>query len=255
MTRPDRDDVHPRENEPMDSEQTIAWWETLPAIITGIGTVLGAVAAVVRKAVRDWIPAWRSQRSQDLAGSYLGDQELFRIKLRVWRRQLKAMRGILINASNCGWKDPNKPVVVSIVTESEDDEAPTVYERFRQWEADAAYKSLLHDVVAAKGQPVLVTTQTMQHGRLRDHYLHQGTVASIVFLLGFTPEGTMVFCSFNFGHPMLARFGQRWGAEERPCAEWFDQAAPYAEAAGRVKLDPETIQGIRLEGRRLWFGR
>lgn len=243
--------------ERMDPNAT-PWWETLPAILTASTTALGALVAAALTAWRRIRPVWLAWQADRRCETFFGDQELFRIKLRTWRRALGANRGILIVARNCGWTDPTQQVLVSIVTESEDDDSPTVYDAFQKWPADGAYKSLLHDVHQLAGKPVLLVATEMSQGRLRDHYRHQGTVASLVFLLGFTPEGGMLFVSFNFGDPRLSLSHPKspWGTDAAsPSAEWTEQAEPFVAAARKAKADPERIAAFRREAHRVWFGR
>lgn len=241
----------------MDPDPT-PWWETLPATATAITTLVGAVAAALLAAWRQVRPEWLAWRADRRCRTFFGDQELFRVKLRTWRRSLGANRGLLIVARNCGWTDPAMPVYVSIVTESEDDDTPPVYEAFRDWPADGAYKSLLHDVHQLAGKAVLLQSTDMQQGRLRDHYRHQGTVASLVFLLGFNEHGAMLMVSFDFGATALGLSAPNgsWGRDpSNPSDQWRADAQPCADAALRAKADPELIDGIRRQASRVWFGK
>lgn len=235
------------------------WYESAPAIVGGILATAGAVFGFVLHWWRRLRPEWLSYRANIRADRFFGDQERMRMRLRTWRRNTGAMRGILIVARNCGWLDASQDVLVSVVTESEDDDTPTVYERFRDWPADGAYKQLLHDLHAAQGRPILVLQSDMLAGRLRDHYRHQGTVASVVFMLGFNPSGGMLYVSLNFGANELGRSHPSglWGdpTSDQPSPAWNEAAELEVRKARRLVADPEAVRGMRIEGSRVWFGK
>lgn len=222
----------------------LEWIQSAQAIIAASGALLAAVAAWATKAIRRWHEIVRIAKRERIVNRAHVTAHRARMALAKFVRVSGAKRGLLLTARNCGWQDPSRPVSVSITEEDlADDSIPRVFERFQEWRADSAYKEILHKLFASKEDDsgILLLTETMRSGVIRDYYQETGIGASIVFFVRLTGSDSMLYVSLNYGclHDECGRSDQ--------CE--MDQ---QVQAAKDFFASPERIRRQAIQMRSIW---
>ena len=116
------------------------------------------------------------------------------------RRSAGASRAMfLVARNNGGVPKPGCEVKVSIRYEVASDSTRLIHAQWQDWLADGPYLKLLTDIASDKGSGVMLSTEHLKPGSLRNLYESDDHVGSIVPLVGHVCEGHwMAYLSFNF---------------------------------------------------------
>jgi len=146
---------------------------------------------------------------------------------------------MLIESRNGGGiPEPGTRVKVSIMYESTQDGTRKIHDDWIDWVADTPYAKLLTNVSKAEHAPVVLTTDRMEEGALKNLYRRDGHVGSFVWLVGHTPDPpSMLYISFNYKKETCQRTGS-------DCTEPGRAVSRIAEN-GHLGVQPKAMDAMR----------
>lgn len=153
--------------------------------------------------IREMIPLlkrrWVRKRVDKIKTGYDGISQILDA-LEDGRRASRCSRALLLVSRNSGGIPvPGVSVKVSIRYESASDNTRRIHQDFQDWDADAPYCEILRTIAVSGGAAIMLRTEKLKPGVLKDLYETDGIVGSKVFLLGHVPDGNwMAYASFNF---------------------------------------------------------
>lgn len=201
---------------------------------------VGACIAAVIIGIRKVLAKRKDSQERRAITPVQKSAEVFRDQHTIMKRVVlttSAMRVISLVAKNGGtpWP-PDKALYVSCIDQSNAPDVPNTWKRWRNWECDPAYRTLLHDLINSDERGIIVFTRNM-HGRLAEHYLDQGVVASVVFkVIYIAADNSLIFYSMNFG---------RQGVTE-------DEMGEYERQARAFYNKPDSVASLVAELREVW---
>lgn len=219
----------------------------LAGTATGAGVAIAAWHKLWVKTIRPRLEARRSRASVD-------DNSRIFMATRLFVREILAKHGakrvLCLSARNTGKPfPPDQPIYVSCVDQAAGHHTPNTWDRWQRWPCDPAYRQLICDVMAAGERGILIVTEHMESGVLKDAYAAQGTVASVVFMARWLSENALIYFSLNFGAPL--KDGQK--VYDLP----EEERMSYERQARKLFGQPEEIRRMSHQASQIWadYGR
>lgn len=169
-------------------------------VLGGLGVLWGAWAKLWVQRLKPYFKKKNNisefERSMRVSRAIRNCAEEFRIKF-------DAQRCIVLSARDTGRPfPPNAPIYISCVDQTVRQENENTWEKWQEWECDAEYRLMLHEMYKNGQRGIMLITDNMRPGRLKEAYEKQGTVASVVFFCHWLhSENVMTYTSLNFGEP------------------------------------------------------
>lgn len=217
---------------------------TVGQVLAGLGVIVGAWFKMSPK-----IKNLALLRKQKIAkAQVLQNARILRLVgllIREWRIKLGAQRILLLYAKNGGkpWR-PEEKIKVSCLDQVTEKGEENTWGRWQDWHVDPSYREILTDLLVSEqtDRGILLITDNMPDGVLKDAYKSQGTIASIVIPIFWLPsENGLVYASINFGKHL--EDGETLSKEAKNS---------YEQQARKLFGDPELIRKKIVSARQIW---
>jgi hypothetical protein len=222
---------------------------TVIEIATLVGQILAGIAIVWAAWSKLWIgklkPHFAKVKSE---ADVERNARIFsgtRLMLKKFRTDTAAKRVLCLAARNSGKPlPPDAPIYVSCIDQDCGTDVPNTWKRWQKWECDPSYRELLHDIQLAGDRGILNVTDHMPDGVLKDAYISDGTIASIVFPIHWVhPDNALIYVSINFG-------------EHKEGVTLSQELKTYYENQAReIFRNPEKVREMAAFGRGIWSDR